>query len=169
VRFPHRPSRSDPYTTRTVEPWGVVTDRGRWYLVGHDRDRDATRTFRLSRIGAEVTPIGPPGAVKRPDGINLREIVDRAVGEWPNTGQARVWIADGRATALRRRGTVVGPCTLGGRAGVQITVDIGMLDRLAREIAGYGPDAVAREPQSLRDDVLARLRAQAGRTDEVTA
>jgi proteasome accessory factor B len=44
-----------------------------------------------------------------------------------------------------------------------------MLDRLAREIAGYGPDAVALEPRSLRDDVLARLRAQAGRTDEVTA
>jgi proteasome accessory factor B len=44
-----------------------------------------------------------------------------------------------------------------------------MLDRLAREIAGYGPDAVAIEPQSLRDDVLARLRAQAGQTDEVNA
>ncbi len=147
----------------------MVTDRGRWYLVGHDRDRDATRTFRLSRIGADVTPIGPPGAVKRPDGINLREIVDHAVGEWPNIGQARVWVADGRATALRRRATVVGPLTLGERAGEEITVDIGMLDRLAREIAGYGPDAVAIEPQSLRDDVLARLRAQAGQTDEVTA
>ena len=59
VQFPHRPSRSEPYTTRTVEPWGVVTDRGRWYLVGHDRDRDATRTFRLSRIGAEVTADRP--------------------------------------------------------------------------------------------------------------
>jgi len=67
VQFPHRSSPSEAYTTRTVEPWGVVTDRGRWYLVGHDRDRDATRTFRLSRIGADVTPIGPPGAVKRPD------------------------------------------------------------------------------------------------------
>jgi len=169
VRFPHRPSRSDPYTTRTVEPWGVVTDRGRWYLVGHDRDRDATRTFRLSRIGADVTPIGPPGAVKRPDGINLRSIVDRAVGEWPSTGQARVWVADGRGTALRRRATVVGPRAVGGRAGEEITVDIGMSDRLAREIASYGPDAIALEPQSLRDDVLARLRAQAGRTDGVTA
>ena len=51
----------------------------------------------------------------------------------------------------------------------EITVDIGMLDRLAREIAGYGSDAVALEPQSLRDDVLARLRAQAGETDEVNA
>ena len=63
VQFPHRPSRAEPYTARTVEPWGVVTEKGRWYLVGHDRDRDATRIFRLSRIGAEVTPIGPAGAV----------------------------------------------------------------------------------------------------------
>jgi proteasome accessory factor B len=107
--------------------------------------------------------------VKRPEGVNLREIVDRAVGEWPSTGEARVWVADGRATALRRRATAVGPLTLDGRTGEEIVIDIGMLDRLAREIASYGPDAVALEPQSLRDDVLARLRAQAGQTDEVNA
>jgi proteasome accessory factor B len=169
VQFSHRPSRSEPYTTRTVEPWGVVTDKGRWYLVGHDRDRDATRTFRLSRIGAEVTAIGPPGAVRRPDGVNLREIIDLAVGEWPTSGQAKVWVADGRATALRRRATVVGQRTVDDRPGEEIQLDIGMIDRLAREIASYGPDAVALEPQSLRDDVLARLRAQAGQTDEVRA
>ncbi len=169
VQFPHRPSRSEPYTTRTVEPWGVLTDRGRWYLVGHDRDRNATRTFRLSRIGAEVTPIGPTGAVSRPEGVNLREIVDRAVGEWPTSGQARLWVAEGRATALRRRATVIGPRELDGRAGEEISVDIGMLDRLAREVASYGPDAVALEPQALRDDVLARLRAQAEPASEVRA
>lgn len=169
VQFPHRPSRSDPYTMRTVEPWGVLTDKGRWYLVGHDRDRNATRTFRLSRIGAEVTPIGPTGAVSPPEGVNLREIVDRAVGEWPSSGQARVWVADGRATALRRRATVIGPRELDGRAGEEISVDIGMLDRLAREVASYGPDAVALAPQALRDDVLARLRAQAGQPGEVRA
>ena len=44
-----------------------------------------------------------------------------------------------------------------------------MTDRLAREIASYGADAVVLEPQSLRDEVLARLRAQAGHTDEVRA
>ncbi|VEG40786.1 putative transcriptional regulator [Mycolicibacterium flavescens] len=162
VQFPHRPSRSDPYTTRTVEPWGVITHRGRWYLVGHDRDRDATRTFRLSRIGAEVTTIGPPGAVKRPQGVDLREVVERAVGEWPSGGQARVWIADGKGTALRRRAASATPQTHNGRAGEVITIDIGMFDRLAREVASYGPDAVALEPYSLRDDVVARLTAQAG-------
>jgi proteasome accessory factor B len=163
VQFEHRSSRSEPYTTRTVEPWGVVTDTGRWYLVGHDRDRDAMRTFRLSRIGAEVTAIGPLGAVQRPAGVNLRDIVDRAVGDWPSSGQARVWLAEGRGTALRRRATVSNPRTLNGRAGEEVTLDIGMFDRLAREVASYGSDAVALEPEALRDDVVARLRAQADR------
>jgi proteasome accessory factor B len=162
VQFPHRPARMEPYTVRTVEPWGVVTDRGRWYLVGHDRDRDATRTFRLSRIGADVTAIGPPGAVKRPDGVNLREIVQRVIGETPTGTQATVWVADGRATALRHRATVVGPRALGGRDGQEISIDIGMTDPLAREIAGYGADAIVLEPDSLREEVLGRLRAQAG-------
>jgi proteasome accessory factor B len=56
---------------------------------------------------------------------------------------------------------------LGGRDGDEITVEYGMADPLAREIASYGADAVALAPQSLRDDVLARLRAQAGKVDEV--
>ena len=38
-----------------------------------------------------------------------------------------------------------------------------MHDRLAREVASYGADAVVLDPQSLRDDVVARLRAQAER------
>ena len=46
--------------------------------------------------------------------------------------------------------------------GQEITVDVGGYDRLAREIASYGPDAVVLAPRSLRDDVVARLRAQAG-------
>ncbi|OBH14675.1 MULTISPECIES: YafY family protein [unclassified Mycobacterium] len=159
VQFPHRPSRAEPYSMRTVEPWGVVTQKGRWYLVGHDRDRDATRTFRLSRIGSEVRPIGPPGAVVVPEGVDLRQIVARTIAETPTGGQARVWVADGRATALRRAGRTTGARELAGRDGEVIEIDIGSSDRLARDIAGYGPDAVVLEPQSLREDVLARLRA----------
>jgi proteasome accessory factor B len=162
VQFPHRPSRAEPYTTRTVEPWGVITEKGRWYLVGHDRDRDDTRVFRLSRIGAEVTPIGPAGAITVPGDVDLRRIVSDTVAEAPTGGQARVWVADGRATALRRAGRSTGARHLGGRDGEVIELDIGSTDRLARDIAGYGADAVVLEPQSLREDVLARLRAQAG-------
>ncbi len=162
VQFPHRSSRAEPYSTRTVEPWGVVTDKGRWYLVGHDRDRDDTRIFRLSRIGAEVTLIGPAGAVSVPGGVDLRKIVAEKVTEVPTGGQAQVWVADGRATALRRAGRSIATRRLGGRDGEVIELDIGSTDRLARDITGYGADAVVLEPQSLRDDVLARLRGHAG-------
>jgi proteasome accessory factor B len=161
VRFKHRASRSEPYTDRTVEPWGVVTYSGRWYLVGHDRTREATRTFRLSRIDAEVKAIGPRDAVRRPDGVNLREIVHQAVAEAPPSAQARVWVADGRGTALRRQAASVTARALAGRGGDEIALDIGRQDRLAREIASYGADAVVLEPESLREDVIARLRAQA--------
>lgn len=161
VQFEHRPNRTDPYRTRTLEPWGVITHRGRWYVVGHDRDRADTRTFRLSRIGPGAKAIGPVGAVTVPDGVNLREIVARVVADVPTGEQARVWVADGRATALRRQATSATPLTWRGRAGEEITVDIGMYDRLAREIASYGTDAVALHPAHLREDVLTRLRAQA--------
>lgn len=162
VQFPHRSSRSAPYTTRTVEPWGVITDKGRWYLVGHDRDRDATRTFRLSRIGADVTAIGEPGEVTVPDGVDLQRIVADAVAEGPTGALATVWVAPGRATALRRAGRSVGPRQLAGRDGEVLELDIGFNDRLAREIAAYGADAIVLEPASLREDVLTRLRAAAG-------
>ncbi|MCV7195723.1 helix-turn-helix transcriptional regulator [Mycobacterium angelicum] len=161
VQFPHRSSRTEPFTTRTVEPWGVVTDKGRWYLVGHDRDRDATRTFRLSRIGADVTPIGSAGAVTVPDDVDLRAIVARTVAQTATGTRATVWVADGRGTGLRRAGRSTGPRQLGGRDGEVIELDVVAGDRLARDITGYGADAIVLEPPSLRDEVLARLRAQA--------
>lgn len=161
VKFPHRSSRTEPYTVRTVEPWGVVTMNRRWYLVGHDRDRDATRTFRLSRIGADVSAVGPADAVTRPEGVDLRKIVSQVVGSAPTGLLAQVWVAQGRATALRRAGKPVGPRELGGRAGEILELDIGPHDRLARDIAGYGADAVVLEPAVLREEVLARLRPQA--------
>ena len=164
VQFHHRPTMLEPYTVRTVEPWGVVTARGRWYLVGHDRDRDATRIFRLSRI-AEVKAVGPQGASARPSGVDLRAIVeasiDAAVGA-VNGGVARVWVADGHATALRRVGRATGRRTVDGRSGDVVELDVSGADGLAREIAGYGPDALVLQPDSLRADVVARLRAQAG-------
>jgi proteasome accessory factor B len=161
VQFRHRPTPVGAYATRTVEPWGVVTARGRWYLVGHDRDRNATRVFRLSRI-TDAQAVGAPGDVSQPDGVDLRAAVDQAIGEAANGGQATVWVADGRATALRRAGRSIGRRAIGGRDGEVFDIDAGALDWLAREVTGYGADALVLEPQSLREDVLARLTAQAG-------
>jgi proteasome accessory factor B len=88
--------------------------------------------------------------------------VAEATGDTPTGVRAQVWVADGRATALRRAGTSLEPRQLAGRDGVVIELDVGTTDRLARDITGYGADAVVLEPATLRDEVLGRLRAQAG-------
>ena len=165
VQFEHRPTPVDQYTVRTVEPWGVVTAQGRWYLVGHDRDRDDTRIFRVSRIGPDLKVVGPEGAVTRPDGVDLRALVNQSIGAAMTGGQqpvpATIWVADERAVSLRRVGRQVGRRVVGGREGDVIEVDVVAPDWISREIAGHGADALVLEPAALREDVVARLTAQA--------
>ncbi|MGW5383367.1 helix-turn-helix transcriptional regulator [Nocardia sp. NPDC003963] len=165
VRFEHRGASNAPYLMRDVEPWGVVTLRGRWYLVGHDRDRAAVRTFRLSRIGEEITAYGPRNAVHPPAGTDLREIVTRVTGSVPVTGSATIWVAQGRGRDLRRIGDVVGSRTVGGRPGSVLEVPIRSQHWLARLITGLGADALVLEPAELRADVVARLRSVIARTE----
>ncbi len=52
--------------SRSVEPWTLAFDLGYWYLVGHDRFRDARRTFRVDRIEGAVT-LGHPGGYQQPE------------------------------------------------------------------------------------------------------
>jgi proteasome accessory factor B len=168
VRFEHRGAVNAPYIMRDVEPWGVVTHHGRWYLVGHDRGREAVRSFRLSRIGDDVVAYGPPNVVSKPDGVDLREIVDQVTGSAPVTGSATVWVAEGHGREIRRLGRVIGERAIGGRHGGVVELPIRSRDWLARLITGLGPDAVVLAPEDLRADVVARLRSVFDRT-EVTA
>ncbi|WP_433613007.1 helix-turn-helix transcriptional regulator [Prescottella agglutinans] len=158
VTFQHRGAPTEPFVTRTVEPWGVVTLRGRWYLVGHDVDRDATRTFRLSRIGDPVRAIGPANVVRKPADVDLRTVVDAVTGAGSVTGVAVVWVAEGRATELRRLGTVRGTRELGSRPGAVLEIPVRSWDWTARLIAGHGVDALVLEPESLRSAVKEKLR-----------
>jgi proteasome accessory factor B len=154
VAFAHR--RGGPggdVVRRTVEPWGVVSSRGRWYLVGHDRDRADVRSFRLSRVVGPVTPLGPPDAVHVPPGVDLLAVVGRAVGPPPVIGTARVWVAAGRAHGLRRLGRVLRPMRLpgpdGDRDGDELEIELRSVETVARWVAGCGPDAVVRHPPEL--------------------
>lgn len=159
VRFQHRGSTTDPFTTRTVEPWGVVTFRGRWYLVGHDVDREDTRTFRLSRIGDDVAAFGPAGSVRKPDEIDLQAIVERVAGTAEVNGSATVWVASDGATEIRRMGSVVEERVVGGRRGSVVRMPVRSWEWVTRLIAGHGSDALVLDPPELRADVVATLGA----------
>ncbi|WP_439032937.1 helix-turn-helix transcriptional regulator [Gordonia terrae] len=158
VEFTHRASATAAPTTRRVEPWGVVSHRGRWYVVGHDRDRNATRTFRLSRISS-VTAVGAAGTVVVPPGTDLQRIVadavDSAAGSDGRT--ARIWVAADRAVGLRRAATTTEPGEFDGEPGDVLTLDIHSLTTVARMVLGVGRDAVVLDPPELRELVVAGL------------
>src|SRR5947209_8975413 len=90
VRFDYQKSGAGAPERRTLEPWGVLSWRRRWYVAGHDRDREEPRSFRLSRITGNVATLGKPGAFTRPDKIDLLEMV---AGGWDDERRAQVRVS----------------------------------------------------------------------------
>ncbi|WP_020501960.1 helix-turn-helix transcriptional regulator [Sciscionella marina] len=159
VRFPYRRPGSTEPAVRSVEPWGVVSWRGRWYVVGHDRDRNAARCFRLSRVVGEVRAVGLAGAVVRPDGVNLLDYVTET---GPDPVPVSVWVAEGRAHGVRRKGSSRGQRTIGGRDGEVFELELAHLESSADWLAGHGPDVLVLEPDTLRKNVVNRWLAAIG-------
>jgi proteasome accessory factor B len=157
VRFPYRAARTGTLEQRHLEPWGIVSWHGRWYAVGHDRDRGATRVFRLSRVAGPVTPIGEPCGVEVPEGLDFRDQVEAIVGDQPRA-EATVRARSGAGVGLRRRATRETLQTPG-EGWDELVVPYGDTEVLAQELAGYGPDVVAVEPPELREAVVRRLHA----------
>lgn len=152
VTFSHRRSPGAEPTARTVQPWGVVSFRGRWYLVGHDQQRRAVRCFRVSRI-AEARATGAAGVVTIPEGSDLLALVTASAGPPTAPVDATILLAPGRALGLRR-----GARVLESRPdGDLVQVHLPAMDVAVRWIAGYGGDAVVIEPLELRERVLQTL------------
>lgn len=164
VKFSHRQSHGDPIE-RDVQPWGVVTHHGRWYLVGHDNARDAQRVFRVSRIADDVVEYGPENTVHKPEDLDLRAAVAEVTGQAPIAGSATVWVAKGRGQEIRRLGATIEDRELAGRPGSVVEVPIRSRDWLARLITGLGADALVLAPEDLRDNVIARLESVLERTE----
>ncbi|MFI5954256.1 helix-turn-helix transcriptional regulator [Cryptosporangium sp. NPDC051539] len=109
VRFGYRTPRDDQPRQRRLEPWGVVSWRGRWYVIGHDLDRDATRCFRLSRVVGAVSTVGPADAYEPPEGLDLVAQVAAFDPEPTEQKSARVRVRVGAAAGLRRWADEVRP------------------------------------------------------------
>jgi len=158
VSFSYRGAGDAEPVKRTVEPWGVVWWHGRWYLVGLDTDKAATRVFRLSRIVGEPKTVGAAGAVTRPAGADLTSLVAAYDAASP-AAVALVQVRQGKGLGLRRRAVTVkdGPP---GWDVVEVTFPD--LERLAENVLPYGADVVVLEPAEAVDAVVQRLQTLVG-------
>jgi len=158
VTFSYRAAgRSEPQR-RELEPWGVVNRKGRWYVAGRDRAREATRVFRLNRIAGPVKFCGPPGSVTVPDGADVREVVSN----WdsvPRDHTALLKVRAGAGVGLRQHAVRVRADDSGETGGWDlVTTRFADAGSFAGYIAGFGQDAVVLDPPDLREAVIARLK-----------
>lgn len=153
VRFDYRVPEQDETRTRRMQPWGVVCWRGRWYVVGHDLDRDAARCFRLSRIRGKVRPYGPGGAFTPPE-VDLINYVAKWSGPVERPGRARVLLRPGYADGVRRWAEQVEP----GEDGDVAVLAYHSAEGLASWLVGYGAHVRVLEPPEVIDAVISRLK-----------
>ena len=143
---------------RDVCPSAIRFHRGRWYLIGFDRGRDAARTFRVDRI--ESSPrAGADGSGALPDGFDDSE--GMSVEPW------RFGDAESVAVRLRvdaRLAQVVaaslgsaGVIGQGGSGSVVVELQVTNLDALVSWVVGLGEHAVVESPDAARRMVVARL------------
>lgn len=134
VRFDYAKEPGDTPQRRSLQPWGLVSFRGRWYVIGKDLDRGAQRTFRLSRIVGPVSGTGKSGAYEVPSDVDLLEQVRRqatpVVRRW-----ATIRARPGRAVGLRRDAELI---SAGGPAGTSSGADSARADPAGSE-AGADP------------------------------
>jgi proteasome accessory factor C len=54
IKFPYFSISRNRQSERTINPYGLLSDNGSWYVVGYDLDRKDIRTFRVSRIRGDI-------------------------------------------------------------------------------------------------------------------
>jgi len=159
VRFGYRTS-SGVEGSRDVDAYAMVCRGGRWYLVGHDHERDGVRAFRLSRFTDGIDDAGEGSAP--PDGFRAADHVQ--AGPW-GTGEPaeRATVAFSPTVAWWATtglpGVELAPA--GEDGWVEASVPMGEVAVLAAWIASFGPDAEGLDPPALRAAVIERLREAA--------
>jgi proteasome accessory factor B len=135
-----------------------VNRRGTWYVVGHDADRDALRSFRVSRIASDIRKLRPTSRgpdFEVPAGFDPGKVLPTA-GEPEGAPMALVRAARATARLAELRGAVpTGPPRPDGL--VSLRLPVGDRDGLLGWALGNSVEIV--EPPDLREEARRRLEA----------
>ncbi len=155
IKFPYYSISRNRQTERTINPYGLLSDNGSWYVIGQDLDRKDIRTFRVSRIRGDIR-----FATRRerdfriPQDFNID--VYRGRPPWQigdKVGEARIELAGDTAWWVERAFGNAGQLD----DGVFVT-DYSSLPQLASWILRQDGRAIPLEPDELRREVAQALR-----------
>ncbi|MFI5357206.1 MAG: helix-turn-helix transcriptional regulator [Opitutales bacterium] len=165
VTFDYRKPGATAASARRVHPYHLANRENFWYLIGFDTERQALRTFALSRIaGVVVTKT----AFTRPADFSPEKFFASALGVLGGMGDWRVVIRFTAAAAERVREREWHESQemreLPG-GGLELRLRLGALEEVEQWVLGWGAAAEVIGPPELRTklrDTVAALAARYG-------
>ncbi len=156
IKFPYYSISRNRQSERALNPYGLLSDNGSWYVIGQDLDRKDIRTFRVSRIRGDIR-----FATRRerdfriPPNFDIDEYRGRPPWQIGDLiGEARIELAGDTAWWVERAFGNAGELD----EGVFVT-DYSSVEQLASWILRQDGRAIPLEPDGLRREVARALRA----------
>jgi proteasome accessory factor B len=159
VRFGYRTSQGR-VSERDLDAFALVFRGGHWYLVGHDRERDDVRAFRLSRFTSAIADEGE--GREPPAGFRAAEHVQ--AGPWDAATEDVAEVAFDEEVALLAERSFVGAERTRVEPDGRVVLRLPMPDppTIASLVVQFGPEAEVLSPDALRREVVRRLEAFVG-------
>jgi proteasome accessory factor B len=137
-------------TIRQVNPYGIYTRRGFWYLAA--QEKEVVKSFKVVRIGQQIKAISKAhGFVKSPEFKLSTFIGDMNA---PATSRAEIRIRKNQALALRKRYEV----TEVDAEWDKVFIDYNFEEDLIESLLWYGSNLVVASPKTIRDQIITRVK-----------
>lgn len=156
VSFQYR-AADNSYGDRAIEPYGVGTKNGFWYVAGNDLQRKATRLFRLDRIISEVREQGKAASYSIPIDFSM----EQQLAERTRNNVAHLMLRKGKAHALRKYSQVLEASDDWESVSYKYTDQ----DSIIRELLWHRDDVKVVEPHSVRESLNSALETIASLHD----
>ena len=156
VSFQYR-AADNSYEDRAIEPYGVGTKNGFWYVAGNDLQRKATRLFRLDRIISEVREQGKAASYSIPIDFSMQQ----QLAERTRNNVAHLMLRKGKAHALRKYSQVLEASDDWESVSYKYTDQ----DSIIRELLWHRDDVKVVEPHSVRESLNSALESIASLHD----
>lgn len=137
-------------STRIVEPLGMYTKAGFWYLVA--KDEDSYKSFKLLRIEGKLSSDSKQNKFKKPDNFDLMHYLERLNNEEVVT--AEILVRKEQAFALRSK-----------YSASNFDEDWDLMDlpykyepEIIETLLWHGENIIVLKPESLRNKVINSLK-----------
>lgn len=135
---------------RQVNPYGIYTRRGFWYLAA--KDKDLVKSFKVVRIGQQIKPISKSGGFIKPSDFKLSTFIEEINAE--SGYKAEIRVRKNQALALRKRYNVEEVDSEWDK----IFIDYFFEEDLIESLLWYGSNLVVISPKTIRDQIITRTK-----------